>query len=328
MNLHAAKQIGEEGVEGVAIHTENLTCTFGALCAVDHVSLQAPSGAIFGLLGPAGAGKTTTIRLLLGLLEPTDGCATVLGYDIQTQGDRIRQHTGALLAYSGLYDRLTALDNLDFFGRIWHMSAGDRRSRAKELLNSLGLWEQRDQLVGSWDRGRRRKLSLARAVFHHPALVFIDEPTDRLSPAEAEAIWSDLDNLAARENMTVFLATRDLVEAEALCSAVAIMRQGRILEVGSLAELRARTAAPQLEIVGRGFTDQVIALVSRRPEVASALCVDNRLVLQLSGDHDTAPLVSLLVEASADIEEVHKYQPALYTAFTALTQEAPEEESP
>ena len=163
------------------------------------------------------------------------GSAMVLGYDIHTQGDRIRQHTGALLAYSGLYDRLTALENLDFFGRIWHMSAGDRRSRAKELLNSLGLWEQRDQLVGGWDRGQRRKLSLARAIFHHPALVFIDEPSDRLSPAESEAIWTDLDNLAARESMTVFLATRDLAEAEALCSAVAIMRQGRILEVGSLA---------------------------------------------------------------------------------------------
>jgi ABC-2 type transport system ATP-binding protein len=251
-----------------------------------------------------------------------------LGYDIHTQGDRIRQHTGALLAYSGLYDRLTAMENLDFFGRIWHMSAAERRSRAKELLNSLGLWEHRDQLVGSWDRGCRRKLSLARAVFHRPSLVFIDEPTDRLNPAESEAIWSDLEHLAARESMTLFLATRDIAEAEALCSAVAIMRQGRILEVGPLTELRSRTAAPRLEIVGRGFTDQVIALVSRRSEVASVRRIDNRLVLQLSGDHDTAPLVSLLVEASVDIEEVHKHQPALYSAFTALTQEAPEEESP
>jgi ABC-2 type transport system ATP-binding protein len=318
----------EAGVGGVAVHTENLTRTFGALCAVDRVNLHIPSGTLFGLLGPAGSGKSTTIRLLLGLLEPTAGSATVLGYDIHTQGDRIRQHTGALLAYSGLYDRLTALENLDFFGRIWHMPTAERRARAKELLNGLGLWEHRDALVGSWDRGRRRKLSLARAIFHRPSLVFIDEPTDRLDPAESEAIWTDLDNLATRENMTVFLATHLISEAEALCSTVAVMRQGQILETGSLAELRARTAAPQLEIVGRGFTDQVIALISRRAEVASARRIDNRLVLQLSGDHDTAPLVSLLVEASADIEEVRKHQPDLQSAFVALAQAAYEEESP
>lgn len=313
---------------GVAVHTENLTRTFGATCAVDHVNLQVPSGTIFGLLGPTGSGKTTTIRLLLGLLAPTAGSATVLGYDIHTQGDRIRQHTGALLAYSGLYDRLTAMENLEFFGRIWHMPALERRNRAKELLNGLGLWGQRDDLVGSWDRGRRRKLSLARAVFHRPSLVFIDEPTDRLDPGESKEIWADLTNFAARESMTIFLATRDIAEAQALCSAVAIMRQGSILAIGPLTELRARTAAPQLEIVGRGFTDQVIALISRRAEVASARRIDNRLVLQLSGDHDTAPLISLLVEASADVEEVHKHQPALHSAFIALTAEAHEEESP
>lgn len=310
---------------GVAVHTENLTRTFGALCAVDRINLQVPTGIVFGLLGPAGAGKTTTIRLLLGLLEPTAGTAEVLGYDIHTQAERIRQHTGALMAYSGLYDRLTAAENLDFYGRVWHMSQPDRRARAKELLNSLGLWAYRDDLVGSWDRGRRRKLSLARAIFHRPSLVFIDEPTDRLEPQDAEAIWSDLDNLATREGMTVFLATQDIAEAEALCSAVGIMRQGQLLDVGPLAELRARIAAPQLEIVGRGFTDQVVALICRRQEIAFARRLDNRLMLQLSGDYDTAPLVSLLVEAGADVEEVHKHQPALHSAFTALTQEQPEE---
>ena len=311
---------------GVAVYTENLTRTFGALCAVDRLNLHVPTGTIFGLLGSSGAGKTTTIRLLLGLLQPTAGSADVLGYDIHTQGDRIRQHTGALLAYSGLYDRLTASENLDFYGRIWHMPTAQRRARTKELLNMLGLWEQRDTLVGGWDRGRRRKLSLARAIYHRPSLVFIDEPTYRLDVQEAEAIWSDLGNIAAREGITVFLATRHMLEAEALCSAVGVMRQGKLLEVGPLAELRSRTAAPQLEIVGRGFTDHLITLVNRRPEVASARRVDNRLVLQLSGDFDTAPLVSLLVEASADVEEVRKHPPALHTALTALMQDEVEEE--
>jgi ABC-2 type transport system ATP-binding protein len=308
-------------VGGFAVQTDNLTRTFGALCAVDHIDLQVPTGTIFGLLGPTGAGKTTTIRLLLGLLEPTAGSASVLGYDTRTQGAHIRLHTGALLAYAGLYDRLTAAENLDFFGRVWHMPAAERRARTKELLNTLGLWDCRDELVGGWDKGRRRKLSLARAVFHHPALVFIDEPTDRLDPLAASEVWADLAALSAREGVTVFLATHHLAEAEALCSAVALMRQGQIAATGPLAELKARTAAPCVEITGRGFTDQVIALISRRPEIASAHRIDNRLVLQLSDDCDIAPLVSLLVEASADVEEVRKQRVGLQAIFDALLEE-------
>ena len=208
------------------------------------------------------------------------------------------------------------------------MPTAERRARTKELLNSLGLWEGRDALVGGWDRGRRRKLSLARAIFHRPSLVFIDEPTHQLDAQESEAVWQALGDLAVREGITVFLATQHMAEAEAICSEVGIMRQGQLLGVGPLTDLQSRIAAPQLEIVGRGFTDQVITLVSRRPEVVSARRVDNRLVLQLSGGHDTAPLVSLLVEAGADVEEVYKVQPALHTALTALTQAEHEEGLP
>jgi ABC-2 type transport system ATP-binding protein len=304
-----------------AIETENLSRTFGGQCAVDRISLTVRAGTVFGLLGPKGSGKTTVIRLLLGLLEPTAGAGSVLGLDIRTQGDRIRENTGALLAHSGLYDRLTAVENLDFYGRIWHMPAADRRARTKELLNSLNLWDLRDQMVGEWDKGARRKLSLARAVFHRPALVFIDEPTNRLDPTSAAAIWSDLENLSYREGITVFLATRHLHEAEAICSAVAVMRTGKVLAVGPLPELRARTCSPTLEVHGRGFTEPVISLLSRRPEIASVRFVDNRLFLELTGNHDTAPLVTLLVEASADVEEVHKHHAGLQTVFDALLEE-------
>ena len=132
-----------------AIETRGMTRLFGSLCAVDKVSLQVPNGAIFGFLRPNGAGKTTTIRLLLGLLEPTEGQAEVLGFDVRTQADEIRARTGALLEHSGLYERLSADDNLEFYGRVWHLPAAARQARIRELLTHLGLWERRRETVGS-----------------------------------------------------------------------------------------------------------------------------------------------------------------------------------
>jgi len=132
-----------------AIRTDNLTRDFGKVRAVDHLTLEVPGGIIFGFLGPNGAGKTTTIRLLLGLLEPTNGRAQVLGFDTRTEADEIRGRTGALLEHPGLYERLSAEDNLEFYGRIWRMPGPARQDRIKELLVHLGLWERRKETVGT-----------------------------------------------------------------------------------------------------------------------------------------------------------------------------------
>jgi ABC-2 type transport system ATP-binding protein len=184
-----------------AIHIEQLSRSFGAVKAVDNLSLEVPAGIVFGFLGPNGAGKTTTIHLLLGLLEPTAGQARVLGFDTRTQAEAIRAHSGALLEFSGLYERMSAQDNLDFYGRIYHMPASARQARIKELLSHLNLWERRRDLVGTWSRGMKQKLAVARALFHHPSLVFLDEPSAGFDPVAAAALRDDLANLVAREGV-------------------------------------------------------------------------------------------------------------------------------
>jgi len=140
----------------IAIYTENLTRDFSTVRAVDGLTLEVPAGTIFGFLGPNGAGKTTTIRLLLGLLEPTAGRAEVLGFDTRTQADEIRARTGALLEHHGLYERLSAEDNLEFYGRVWRLPRAERQTRIRELLTHLGLWERRKEKVETWSRGMKR----------------------------------------------------------------------------------------------------------------------------------------------------------------------------
>ena len=308
-------------MEKYAIRTENLSRTFGAVCAVDRLNLVVPSGAIFGLIGAASAGKTTVIRLLLGLLEPTGGHAEVLGYDINREADQVRLHSGAVFADTGLYDRLSVAENLDYYGRIWRMSAADRRDRIRDLLGRLDLRAEREAPVAQLAPLQRRRLSLARALLHRPTLLCVDEPTDALDKSSADVFRADLHKLIAYEGVTALLTLQHPAEAEALCSSLAVMRRGRIVAAGSLDQLRGPGAAPTVEIVGRGFTEQVISLISRRPEIACVKRVDNRLLLELTGDYDTAPLVSLLVESSADVEEVRKHPAGIDAIFAALVQE-------
>ncbi len=273
---------------------------------------------------PRDAGKTTTIRLLLGLLTPTSGSATVLGFDTRTQGDQIRQHTGAMLAETGLYDRLTAYENLDYFGRIWHIGGRDRQARSRMLLTRFGLWEMRDRVVGTLDALSQRRLSIARAIFHSPALLFLDEPTEHLDHADALALRHDLTQLIAHEGVTLVLTTRSVIEAETLCSTLVVLRQGTMVAGGPLTELRRQRGAPSVEIVGSGFTDSILALLNRRPEVTLTRRVDNRLLVQLSDDVTIAPLVSLLVESGADVEEVRKHPADIDFVFAELMQEEEE----
>jgi ABC-2 type transport system ATP-binding protein len=306
------------------IHTEHLSRFFGpphTVKAVDDLSLEVPAGIVFGFLGPNGAGKTTTIHLLLGLLEPTSGQAQVLGFDIRAQAAEIRAHTGALLEFAGLYERMSAADNLDFYGRIYHMPAAERRARSKELLTHLDLWDRRHDPVGQWSRGMKQKLAVARALFHHPPLIFLDEPTAGLDPVAATALRQDLARLVAREGLTVFLTTHNLAEAERLCAQVGVIRQGKLLRVGSPDELRVREGRPQAEIVGRGFDDQTLALLRARAEVARAELQGGHLTIELRGTDKIAPLISLIVQAGGEIEEVRRGRASLEDVFLTLMEE-------
>lgn len=305
------------------IHTEHLSRSFGTVKAVDDLSLEVPAGIVFGFLGPNGAGKTTTIHLLLGLLEPTKGKASVLGFDIRTHSSEIRARSGALLEYVGLYERMSAEDNLDFYGRIYHMSAPNRRARSKELLTHLNLWERRKDRVGNWSRGMKQKLAVARALFHHPPLVFLDEPTAGFDPVAAAALRDDLVSLVAREGTTVFLNTHNLAEAEWLCTQVGVIRQGKLLVVGSPDELRARWGGPQAVIVGSGFTEQTLSLLRDRPEVAKVELHSGggHLVIDLRGEHKIAPLINLIVCSGGEIEEVRRGKASLEDVFLTLMTE-------
>jgi ABC-2 type transport system ATP-binding protein len=222
-----------------AIRTIGLSCRFGSFDALQDVSLDVPHGSVFGLLGPNGAGKTTMIRALLGLVEPTAGSAEVLGLDTRRKSSAIRERVGALLEHTGLYERLSAYDNLDLFARIARMSAPARHQRVRELLEQLRLWERRRESVGTWSRGMKQRLAIARAMMARPELVFLDEPTAGLDPMAARELRNELTQLVANHQTTLFITTHNLNEAERLCDTVAVLHRGRLLACGSPAQLAA-----------------------------------------------------------------------------------------
>ena len=303
------------------IHLDHLSRSFGTATALDDLSLEVPAGIVFGFLGPNGAGKTTTIHLLLGLLEPTLGQARVLGFDTRTQANEIRARSGALLEFAGLYERMSAEDNLDLYGRISRMPAPVRQARIKELLTHLDLWECRRDRVDTWSRGMKQKLAVARALFHHPRLIFLDEPTAGFDPVAAAALRDDLASLVAREGVTVFLTTHNLTEAEKLCAQVAVIRQGKLLAVGAPDQLRARIGGPQAEIVGDGFTEQVLTMLRERPEVVHAELHNSHLLIELRGESKMGPLVRLLVQAGTEVEEVRRGKASLEDVFLTMMEE-------
>jgi ABC-2 type transport system ATP-binding protein len=312
-------------MDDFAVHTENLTRDFDTVRAVDGLALDVRASTIFGFLGPNGAGKTTTIRLLLGLLQPTRGRAEVLGFDTQTQADEIRLRTGALLEQHGLYGRLSAEKNLEFYGRIWHLPPRERQARIKELLSHLDLWERRKEAVVGWSRGMKQKLALARVLLHRPALVFLDEPTAGLDPMAAAAVRDDLDSLAAREGVTVFMTTHNLAEAERLCDQVGVIRAGKLVATGHPDELRTKASVPRVEIGGSGFSDEVLAALHARPEVIAIRVQDGRLLIDLQHDAEVAPLVRLVMENGGAVEEVQKDKASLENVFMTLMEEQADE---
>jgi ABC-2 type transport system ATP-binding protein len=303
------------------IRTQGLTRDFKSTRAVDTLTLDVPKGIVFGFLGPNGSGKTTTIRMLLGLLEPSSGKAAVLGFDTVERPDDIRLRCGALLEHSGIYERLSAEDNLQLYARIWNMCEGERRGRIKELLESFGLWDRRKDPAGTFSHGMKKKLAVARAMLHRPALLFLDEPSAGLDPIAAAGLREELASVVQREGVTVFLTTHNLSEAEKLCARVAVIRQGRLLAEGHPSELRSNKGNRRVEICGNGFSDEILNRLRAQPAVQSASFSDEGLVLELHDGYQTAPLVRLLVEAGAEVEEIRKGKVSLEDVFLALVEE-------
>jgi ABC-2 type transport system ATP-binding protein len=306
-----------------AVRTSNLSRQFGANCALDQLTLEIPRGIIFGFLGPNGSGKTTTIRLLLGLLEPTSGSAEVLGHDTRTDAAAIRARSGALLEHCGLYERLSAADNLDVYGRFWRIAPAARRARVEELLTHLDLWDRRGEIVAGWSRGMKQKLAIARALLHRPELVFLDEPTAGLDPIAAVALREQLSRLAASEGVTVFLTTHNLAEAERLCALVGVVRNGRLLAVAPPTQLGATGGAPRVQITGSGLTEAMLVMLRALPGVVAARADGRCLIVDLQSSADVPAAVAALVSAGFQVEAVRNSAGSLEDAFPALLEARP-----
>jgi ABC-2 type transport system ATP-binding protein len=304
-----------------AIQTNQLSRSFGTLKAVDRLTLEVQRGTVFGFLGPNGSGKTTTIRLLLGLLDADEGQAQVLDFDVRKQADEVRTRSGALLEHHGLYERLSAADNLDYYGRIWHMSKAERDSRIRELLEPVGLYERRNEQIGRWSRGMKQKLAVARTLMHRPELVFLDEPTAGLDPVASAALREDLEMLASREGVTIFLTTHNLAEAEKLCNQVGVINHGQLLALGSPTDLRSRTSAPRLYVTGQGFSSQVIDGLRGNALVSRVQQHNGQVIMDLNDMTRSHEIVTQLVGAGVQIDEVRKEKADLEDVFLRLVEE-------
>ncbi len=222
-----------------AIHTENLTKLFGSFTAVDGISFNVEQGEIFGLLGPNGAGKTTTIKMLCTLLLPSDGKAEVDGHDVVKEADTVRRRIGVVTEKLVAYDRLTPLENLGVFGRLYGMSPQKIRRRSEELLKLVELWDFRKSRVGNFSTGMRQRLNIVRALLHDPAIIFLDEPTIGLDPTTARNIREMMKRLNSEDKKTVLLTTHYMDEADRLSDRIGIIDYGRIVALDTPQSLKA-----------------------------------------------------------------------------------------
>jgi ABC-2 type transport system ATP-binding protein len=230
------------------IQTENLSKKFNDFLAVDQVNLEVESGELLALLGPNGAGKTTTLRMLTSVLRPSSGWARIAGYDVVTQAQGVRTSVGILTEQHGLYGRMSAEEYLDFFGQIYHMQANTRRKRTNELLEQFGLGNESKRKIGEYSKGMRQKLALARALFHNPPVLLMDEPTSAMDPESARLVRDAIHSLRSA-NRAIIICTHNLVEAEELAGKIAIIHRGRIIITGAVPELKTRLlGAPQFEV--------------------------------------------------------------------------------
>lgn len=247
------------------IKVENLVKRFGELTAVDDVSFEVRRGEVFAFLGPNGAGKTTTIKMLTTLLRPTSGRVELDGLDPVAKRDEVRKRFGVVFQDPSLDQDLTAWENMEIHGVLYGVPRRERRERAEELLKLFELWERRDSLVKTFSGGMRRRLEIARGLLHTPKVLFLDEPTLGLDPQSRNQMWTHVKKLNESDQVTVFLTTHYMDEAERVADRISVIDHGRIVATGSPAELKERTQTDSLEGAFLALTGTTI-----RDEAASA----------------------------------------------------------
>lgn len=244
----------------VAIRCDGLTRRFGSLIAVDHVDLRIPRATIYGFLGPNGSGKTTTIRMLCGLLKPNEGEATVLGCRLPGHSEQLRYHIGYMTQRFSLYEDLSVEENLQFMGEIYSLPSAKRRARVEELLVKYDLSRLRDQRAGTMSGGEKQRLALATATLHKPELLFLDEPTSAVDPESRRRFWASLFRLVD-QGTTILVSTHFMDEAER-CHRLAILDKGRVVNEGVPRELSEKIEANVVEITTDNVRESRARLVS------------------------------------------------------------------
>jgi ABC-2 type transport system ATP-binding protein len=299
------------------IRTEGLSKRFGEVTAVEDLTLEIAQGEVFGFLGPNGAGKTTTVRMLATLIQPTSGLAWVNGFKVGSKDKSIRSSVGLLTETPGMYDSLSAERNLQIYACLYDVK--DIGGQVEKYLRMLGLWDQRFEPAGTFSKGMKQKLAIARSLLHEPSSLFLDEPTAALDP-EAARLVRDFILETKKQGRTIFLCTHNLDEADRLCDRIAVFRT-RMLVLDTPANLRSRIFGRKV-VFHLQQTDQgMLSLFQGLPYIKEAQIIENKILVNLDEPEKHNPeLIRLLVGAGADIQFVGELRHSLEDVYFELVE--------
>lgn len=302
-----------------AVVARDLTRVFGSFTAVDHVSFSVNTGEVFGFLGPNGAGKTTTIKMLAGLLLPSSGTATVVGLEIHTQTEQIKQRIGYMSQLFSLYGDLSVEQNIAFFSGLYNIPKEKRHERRDWVLEMAGLRDARSRLTGELPLGYKQRLALGCAVLHDPPILFLDEPTSGVDPISRRNFWELIYSLTARKT-TVFVSTHYMEEAE-YCHRLALMHQGRLIALDTPARLREQATGTVLEIT-TSDSARAVPILQRVPGIVEVGLFGRTVhaVVQ-SADIETT-ILTLLAAGQITVNNISRIRPSLEDIFISLVRTA------
>jgi ABC-2 type transport system ATP-binding protein len=304
----------------VAIRTEALVRDFDGVRAVDGVDLQIPAGEIYGFLGPNGAGKSTTVRMLCTLMAPSGGRALVAGYDVADQPGEVRLRIGVALQEAALDPNQTGTELLQLQGRLYGLTRREIRQRVADLAELINLGDFLDRLIGTYSGGMKRRLDLAAALIHNPEIVFLDEPTTGLDPVSRVQVWAEVRRLNCELNMTIFLTTQYLEEADELAHRVGIIDNGRIVAEGTPTELKRSVGSDVIIARVEGDAASVSSLLEQVPGVQSVDVHGNELVIATGiGSATISPVAVALAGTEVVVRDLTLRTPTLDDVFLDLT---------
>ncbi|MBM3707413.1 MAG: ABC transporter ATP-binding protein [Actinobacteria bacterium] len=299
------------------IYVENLTKKFGAITAVDNISFEIQKGQIFGFLGPNGAGKTTTIRMLSTLIAPTEGKISIDDRNPDKDSGYIRSIIGILTETPGMYEKISAYENLNYFSSFYSIEEKSRKESIEKFLRMFELWERRLDPVSTYSKGMKQKLALARALIHKPKILFLDEPTAALDPESAFMVRSYIEKLK-EEDITIFLCTHNLEEASNLSDVVCIIKS-KIIKIATLDELQKNRKGKKIEIILKGSSSKYLNLIKQFNEITYIKTDKNSINLSLENPEKTNPiLIKKLVEAGAEILYFNELKASLEEIYLEL----------